>query len=83
MNASEDTGSGDGQNPTLPGPLGQLFDPEESFTGQMVIELGTGVVQKYSEKFIGTYTAVDPMAKKDPDILTMGFTDAVSIDLVK
>ena len=82
MNANEDTGSDDEQSPALPGPLGQLFDPEESFNGQMVIELDTGIVQKYSEKFVGTYTAVDPMAKKDPDILTMGFTDAVSIELV-
>jgi len=82
MNADEDTGSDQGQSPALPGPLGQLFDPQESFTGQMVIELDTGVVQKYGEKFVGTYTAVDPMAKKEPDILTMGFTDAVSIELV-
>jgi hypothetical protein len=82
MNANEDTGSDDDQSPALPGPLGQLFDPQESFNGQMVIELDTGIVQKYSEKFVGTYTAVDPMAKKDPDILTMGFTDAVSIELV-
>jgi hypothetical protein len=81
MTASEDTGAEKGQSP-LPGVFSNILDPEESFTGQMVIELDTGLVHKYSEKFVGTYTAVDPIAKKDPDIFTMGFTDTVTIERV-
>ncbi len=81
MTASEDTGAEKGQSP-LPGVFSDILDPEESFTGQMVIELDTGLVRKYSEKFVGTYTAVDPIAKKDPDIFTMGFTDTVTIERV-
>jgi hypothetical protein len=81
MTAGEDTGGEKTQSP-LPGVFSNMLDPEESFTGQMVIDLDTGLVHKYSEKFVGTYTAVDPIAKKDPDIFTMGFTDTVTIERV-
>ena len=82
MNAIEEVEPGTAGTSALPGELKNLFAPEESFTGQMILELDTGVVQQYNEKFAGTYTAIDQKAQKDPDILTMGFTDAVSIELV-
>jgi len=84
MTAGEDTGAEKGESP-MPGIFSNMLDPEESFTGQMVIDLNTGLVHKYSEKFIGTYTAVEavgPNAEKDPDIFTMGFIDIVTVERV-
>ena len=81
MTAGEDTDAEKGESP-MPGIFSNMLDPEESFTGQMVIDLDTGLVDKYSEKFIGTYTAVDPIAKENPDIFTMGFIDTITVERV-
>ena len=70
----------------LIGPFGNMFDPEEKYTGGIVLDLNTGKVLEYNEKFVGTYTIMDfPKGQetdKGPDVLTMGFTHEIGMEKV-
>lgn len=63
-------------------PFAKIFDPEEKYTGQIVLK--DGRVENYSEKFVGTYVAVqmpsNASADMEPDALTMGFTRLISVE---
>lgn len=67
------------------GPFAKMFDTQESYEGQLVLETGTGTVRKYQEKLVVTYLAseapADQKPDKGPDTLTMRFT--YNFDLAK
>ncbi len=69
------------------GVFAKMFDSEENYTGQMVIDLNTGKVQTYNEELAAFYVAAESpreqVAGKGPDILTMGFTHAVSLEMIE
>ncbi len=64
-----------------------MFDTNESYTGRMVLNLETGRVHEYKEELVATYTAVDApdnsKSEKGPDTLTMGFTQKISLEMIK
>ena len=41
------------------GVFAKMFDSEENFTGQMVLDLNTGKVQKYNEELAASYVAAE------------------------
>ena len=63
-----------------------MFDSQDTYTGQLVIDLKSGKVKSYSEKLISRYTAAqvpkDDEAAKQPDVLELGYTEESSIDAV-
>ncbi len=69
------------------GAFAKMFDSEENFTGQMVLDLNTGKVQKYNEELAAFYIVAESPKKqvkgKGPDILTMGFTHTVSLEMIE
>jgi len=69
------------------GPFAKMFDTEEIFNGQLIFDLAGGTVRRYNEKLVATYVAAEspPNQKPDkgPDTLTMGFTYAISKQLVE
>jgi hypothetical protein len=83
MEAPEDAPTGDQGM----GVFAKMFDSEENFTGQMVLDLNTGKVQKYNEELAASYVAAESPREqvkgKGPDILTMGFTHAVSLEMIE
>jgi hypothetical protein len=80
---SEDAATGDQGM----GVFAKMFDSEEKFTGQMVLDLNTGKVQKYNQELAASYVAAESpreqVAGKGPDILTMGFTHAISLEMIE
>jgi len=88
MNATE--------SPTAPGTVSKIaggiglfanmFDTEEDYTGEMVLDLDTGKVAKYYEKFVTKYIAAEPSAKqktdKGPDILTIVLTYSTTMEML-
>jgi hypothetical protein len=64
-----------------------MFDEKNNYTGKMVINLTTGVIESYQEIFKVDWLAMEPSEEqKDdqgPDQLTMAFTEAYSIEKVK
>jgi len=68
------------------GLFANMFDTDETYTGQMVLGLATGKVAKYNEKFVTTYTAAEPSAKqkpdKGPDVLTIKLTYSTALEMV-
>ena len=68
------------------GLFSNMFDIDEKYTGQMVLELATGKVAKYNEKFVTTYTAAEPSAKqkadKGPDVLTIELTYSIALEML-
>ncbi len=87
MNGTESTESVEDapESAGLMGVFGNIFDPAEKYTGRIILDLDTGKVLEYNEKFVGTYTAMDtPKGKnadKGPDVLTMGFTHEISMEM--
>jgi hypothetical protein len=69
------------------GVFAKMFDSEETFKGQLVIDLNTGKVQKYDEELIALYVAAEsPREQKEgkgPDTLTMGFTHSVNLEVIE
>ncbi len=67
------------------GPFAKMFDTNEAYDGQLVLETGTGAVRKCQEKLVVTYLAseapADQKPDKGPDTLTMRFT--YNFDLTK
>lgn len=82
MNAIENFDAIDGQKVRGMGPFSKIFDPEEKYTGQIVLK--DGRVENYNEKFVGTYVAAEmpsgASAEMEPDALTMGFIRSISIE---
>ncbi len=82
MDATESLEPAEGQKVRGMGPFAKIFDPEEKYTGQIVLK--GGKIDNYSEKFVGTYVAAEmpsgASADMEPDALTMGFTRSVSIE---
>lgn len=67
-------------------PFASLFDPDESYTGELIVNLSTGTVIKYNEKFAGKYIAQEMPRNGDeakgPDTLMMGFTNSISLEKI-
>ena len=68
--------------------FGNVFDPTETLTGQMTLDLDAGKVTSYKEVLVGTYVALDPSQTtekkdKDPDSLTMGFIHSISMEVIE
>ncbi len=87
MNGAESVESAEDapESAGLMGIFGNIFDPQEIYTGRFTLDLDTGKVMEYNEKFVGTYTAMDTPKGKDsdkgPDVLTMGFTHEISMEM--
>ncbi len=68
------------------GLFANLFDAEETYTGQMVLDLDTGKVTKYNEKLVTKYIAAEQSAKqkpdKGPDLLTITLTYATTVEMI-
>jgi hypothetical protein len=68
------------------GLFANLFDTEEDYTGQMVLDLGTGKVAKYHEKLLTRYIAAEPSGQqkqdKGPDLLTIVLTYSTSLEML-
>lgn len=82
MDATESTEDGSAEANLF----ANLFDPDESYTGELVLDLNSGTVIKYNEEFIGIYIAQempkDGDEEKGPDTLMMGFTNSVSLEKI-
>ncbi len=63
-----------------------MFDEKNDYTGKMVINLTTGVMESYQEDFKVEWLAVEPAieqkGEQEPDHLTMAFTQTYSIEKV-
>jgi len=82
MEAAESIKDAAGQNAPGMGAIAQIFDPEEKYSGQMILK--DGKVESYNESFVGTYIAAEmpsgASADVEPDTLMMGFTKTISIE---
>jgi hypothetical protein len=63
-----------------------LFDSEDNYTGQLLINVETGRVHEYNESLMNKYTAAEfpkgePKPDK-PDVLNLSFTESHSIKLL-
>lgn len=84
------------ESPTAPGTISKIaggiglfanmFDTEEDYTGEMVLDLDTGKVAKYYEKLVIKYIAAEPSAKqkpdKGPDLLTIILTYSTTMEML-
>ncbi len=63
-----------------------MFDEKNSYTGKMVINLTTGVIDSYQETFKADWLAAESgeeqKSNQGPDQLTMSFTQVYSIEKV-
>ncbi|MHC5060043.1 MAG: hypothetical protein ACYTFK_03030 [Planctomycetota bacterium] len=68
------------------GVFSNLFDSEETYAGEMVLDLNSGKVAKYSEKLVAKYVAAEQSAKqkadKGPDVLTIVLTYATTLEML-
>lgn len=68
------------------GPFAKMFDTEDNFTGSMVLDLGSGQVDKYNEKLVVTYIVAEASAHqkpdKGPDTLMIRYTDSIVVEKV-
>jgi hypothetical protein len=68
------------------GLFANMFDTDETYTGEMVLNLATRKVAKYNEKLVVTYTAAEPSAKqkpdKGPDMLTIKLTYSTALEML-
>jgi hypothetical protein len=68
------------------GPFAKMFDTEDSFTGSMVLDLGSGQVNEYNEKLVVTYIVAEASAHqkpdKGPDTLMIRYTDSIAVEKV-
>ncbi len=75
------------EKPSGMGICAKMFDATETYTGKMVLELGTGKVLQFNEKLVATYLAVEEpqggSGDKGPDTLTMRLTHSVSMKIVE
>lgn len=66
------------------GIFAKMFDSDNKWDGQLVIDLESGNIQKYNETLISTYVAAEEsrvqVEGKGPDTLTMGLTSSSSIE---
>lgn len=68
------------------GPFAKMFDTEDTFSGNMVLELGSGKVNEYNEKLVVKYVVAEPSANqkpdKGPDTLMIRFTHSIEVEKV-
>ena len=87
MTSGESGASAEGQekSDTDLGPLTKLFDITEDFTGGMAFDLDSGQVTQYNENLVATYVAAEQKQDTDkgPDVLTMGLTYNISLELIE
>ncbi len=89
MNAAEsaEPAPDTGKQPAGMGIFANMFDATETYTGKMVLELGTGKILQFNEKLVATYLAAqepqDKSSDKGPDTLTMRLTHSVSMEIVE
>ncbi len=88
MNGTESAAGAKGIS-SMSGGMGffsNLFDSEEDYTGEMVLDLDSGKVVKYSEKFVAKYIAAEQSAKqkadKGPDVLTIVLTYTTTLEMI-
>jgi hypothetical protein len=66
------------------GVFAKMFDTDNKWDGQLVIDLESGNIQKYNETLISTYVAAEEsrvqVEGKGPDTLTMGLTSSSSLE---
>jgi len=66
------------------GMFAKMFDNEDTYKGSMIIDLGTGTLRKSEETLVSTYLAQETPENgnpaKGPDMLTMTFTNRVSLE---
>ncbi|MBN1796384.1 MAG: hypothetical protein JW804_06905 [Sedimentisphaerales bacterium] len=68
------------------GVFGNMFESDEDFNGKLKLNLDTGKLYEYAEKFAGKYTAVqfpDNDKNAEPDMLQLGYTEIHSIEAVE
>jgi hypothetical protein len=63
--------------------LSKLFDNNDSYTGKLVVNLSSGIVNSYEETFVSSYTAQDKpsnaSADTPPDTLIMRLTYSLNL----
>ncbi|HIJ67019.1 MAG TPA: hypothetical protein HPP87_01925 [Planctomycetes bacterium] len=68
------------------GLFANMFDTEEDYNGEMVLDLDTGKVVEYYEKFVTKYIAAEPSARqkpdKGPDLLTIILTYSTTMEML-
>ena len=68
------------------GPFAKMFDTEDSLTGNMVLDLGSGQVDEYNEKLVVKYIVAEASAHqkpdKGPDTLMIRFTHSIAVEKV-
>jgi len=88
MNAAE-TATPPGSVSKIAGGIGlfaNMFDTEEDYTGEMLLDLDSGRVAKYYERFVTKYVAAEASAKqkpdKGPDLLTIVLTYVTTMEML-
>ena len=66
------------------GPFEKMFDNVETYTGQLVMNLDNGKIEKYFENLDTKWILIMPDKKKsgtdDPDMMTMNYIDSFSLE---
>jgi len=66
------------------GILAKMFDADNKWDGQLVVNLESGNIRKYNETLVSTYIAAEEskvqVEGKGPDTLTMGLTNSFSLE---
>jgi len=74
-----------GEKP-MPGPLLNMFDNTETYTGRLDLDLTTGKVEKYSERLRSEWVAINLLternADEEPAVLTMGAIRFYSLERI-
>lgn len=68
------------------GIFAKMFDSEDSWSGNLSLDLSSGKISKYNEKLVSTYVAAEEsrfqVEGKGPDTLTMGLTSSVNLEKI-
>jgi hypothetical protein len=68
--------------------FGNLFDSEDTYSGNLLVNIDTGKIRRYNEKFESRLTAIEmpkgnEQPQQQPDVLKLGFTQEHTIDTVE
>ena len=68
-------------------PMEKMFDNVETYTGQLVVNLDNGKIEKYFENLDTKWIMVMPAEKgsgaEEPDVMTMNFINNISLEKVQ
>jgi hypothetical protein len=68
------------------GIFAKMFDAEDSWSGNLTLDLSSGAITKYNETLVSTYLAAEEsrvqVEGKGPDMLTMGLTSSVILEKI-